>query len=281
MTITAPGVYDIEEARYHADDALAPSLGQSLSVHGALQLLDRSPLAFKWNRDHPEERKQSATFDFGRAAHAMILGEGAEIRPIAADDYKTTAAREARDEAYADGAIPVLPAQREQLEQMRASVLSHPIAGSVFTRGKPEQSLYWVDDIEGVTCRARVDWTHPRALVDLKTAVDVSDDGYPSAAARYGYYEQAAWYMRGWLAVTGEALPFLHIVVENSPPYVVRVLRLDDPNALEWATRRNEAALRLYARCVSMDEWPGPDADAGGMSTLSLPRWIYRVKDYR
>lgn len=280
--IQGPGIFgNIDESTYHADDSLAPDLGRSLSVHGGLKLLDRSPLAFKWDRDHPEQRKQSTAFDFGRAAHAMILGAGAEIVTVAADDYRTAAARDARDKAYADGHIPVLPAERETLEALRAAVLSHPIAGNIFNNGKAEQSLYWVDDVEGVTCRARVDWIHPKALVDLKTTSDSSDDGYPNSAARYGYYEQAEFYSRGWLALTGEALPFVHVVVENAAPFIVRVLRLDDPAALEWARRRNDAALRLYARCMSTDEWPGPDADTGGMNTLSLPRWIYRVKDYR
>jgi hypothetical protein len=279
--VDTPGVYDIEESRYHADNALTPELGRSLNVHGAMRLLDHSPLAYKWDRDHPDERKQSAAFDFGKAAHAMILGSGAEIVPVAADDWRTNAAKEIRDKAYADGHIPVLNKERDLLEQLRAAVLSHPIAGAIFAAGQPERSLYWRDDVEGVTCRARVDWVHAKALVDLKTTSDASDDGYSRSAANFGYYEQAEWYSRGWLAATGEALPFIHVVVENTPPFIVRVLRLDDPAALEWAARRNDAALRLYARCVSADEWPGPDADNGGMASLSLPRWVYRVKDYR
>ena len=41
MTIvTGPGIYrDLPEGRYHADDALAPELGRSLSQSGAKTLL--------------------------------------------------------------------------------------------------------------------------------------------------------------------------------------------------------------------------------------------------
>lgn len=40
VTITAPGFYDVPEQTYHADTALAPNLGRSLSSTGAKTILD-------------------------------------------------------------------------------------------------------------------------------------------------------------------------------------------------------------------------------------------------
>ena len=72
--IESPGIYELDEATYHADRNLAPTLGRSLSSSGAKALLD-CPARFAYQREHPVVKD---AFDFGHVAHARLLGFGDE-----------------------------------------------------------------------------------------------------------------------------------------------------------------------------------------------------------
>lgn len=276
MIVDAPGIYpDIPNERYHADDLLSPDMGQSLSHSGALTILDRSPAHYRWARDHYDPTEPGTpAMEFGSAAHSFVLGAGPPVVPAETDNWLTAAARQFRDAARQAGQIPLGAKQYAELQALNAAVKCHDIAGDIFAKGEPEQSLYWVDYETGVTCRARIDWVTPVALVDLKTTANASHDAFATAAARLGYYEQAEWYMRGWQAVTGKALPFAIVAVENTAPYAVAVYRMDDTAALLRARERNTRALRIFAQCVSDDTWPA--YEQMDLETLILPSWIYR-----
>src|SRR3954471_5458063 len=104
VVVTEPGVYpDIPELAYHAD---CVSEG-SLSCSGAKKLLPPScPALFKWERENPPPPKRQ--FDFGHAAHKLVLGVGPELVGVDAPDWRTNAAKAQRDEARARGAVPLL-----------------------------------------------------------------------------------------------------------------------------------------------------------------------------
>ena len=82
------------------------------------------------------------------------------IEVIDVSDFKTKAAREARDAAYAEGKTPLLPKEYQQVQEMAAAVRAHPIAGHIFkpVEGLAEQSMFWKDPATSVICRARMDW---------------------------------------------------------------------------------------------------------------------------
>lgn len=265
--IDAPGIYpDLPEAEYHADN-LAPSLGRSLSSTGAKAIL-KCPALYRYERDNP---RTSDAFDFGSAAHAMVLGKGPQIVTVDAPDWRRAEARAQRDEIRAAGQIPVLAVDMARIETLAMAVNEHPTASEIFgAPGMAEVSMYWVDEGTGVTCRGRIDWQTPVALVDLKTTIDAGQ-AFEGSAARFGYYQQAEWYSRGWRALTGQELPSAIVAVEKEPPYLVAVWWLDDPAALDWAAQRNDQALALYAQCESDQFWPGyPD------QTLTLPPWAMK-----
>ena len=115
--ITEPGVYDLDADTYHAD----PVAGGALSHSGIKKILPPScPALFKWWRDHPTTHKQE--FDFGHAAHKLILGKGAQIAEIDAANYLTKKAKEAKAKAYDDGHIPMLPHEHEVAKAMAAKI---------------------------------------------------------------------------------------------------------------------------------------------------------------
>lgn len=271
--VTEPGVYDdMPNDVYHAD----PVPGGSLSCSGAKKLLPPGcPARFKYERDNPPEPKPH--FDLGHAAHKLVLGAGADIEVIEADSFRTKAAKQQRDEAHADGRIPLLADDYEQVEAMAAALRAHPIAKHLFNpdAGKPEQSLFWIDERSGIWRRARLDWlpnrTEGRLLVpDYKTARTADPQQLPRDAHNFGYHQQAAWYLDGIeaLGLADEAV-FLFVFQEKDPPYLVTVAEFD-PTAIKIGRHLNRMAIAIYRDCVESDEWPGYLQD---VHLLSLPAW--------
>ncbi len=251
-TLTEPGVYAMDAETYHAD----PVSGGSLSSSGARRLLPPScPAKFQWERDHRQPPKRH--FDLGHAAHQVVLGDdGAEIVIIAADDYLTKAARSQRDEAYAAGAVPLLPKEFDQVQGMAASIARHPVASRLFSRGRPEIALIWRDGPTGVWRRARFDWlpdAGPGRLIipDLKTCASADLDALSKAVNQHGYHQQSAWYRDGAIALGlgGDDTAFVFVCVEKEPPYVVTVVELDHV-AMRIGAMRNRRALQIYAHCT-------------------------------
>jgi hypothetical protein len=275
--ITQPGVYDLPADVYHADP-VPPELGGSLSSSGAKLLLPPScPAIFDWARTHPTF---SDAFDFGHAAHAKVLGAGAEIVPVDADDWRTKAAKEAKAQARAEGKIPVLAADVEVVDAMAAKLREHPVASALLDpdHGKPEQSLFAQDEESGgVWLRAMLDWLpNPgpgRVIVpDYKSTADTGDpEAFGRTMANFRYHGQAAWYLdlMRMLGLADDDAAFVFIVQSKQAPYLVSVLEPDE-EAVEIGRAENRAAINLYAKCTSNNEWPGYDE---GVVPASLPGW--------
>jgi hypothetical protein len=186
------GWHDLPETEYHADPCPTPSL----SSHTAITIIGES-LMHAWRR-HPRSPAFSpyvpgAAADRGTAAHALLFG-GREIEAIQADDFRTTAARDARDRARANGRVPLLAKDAEAILAMTRPARERfaLLHGGEYLC---EQSALWR---EGETWRrARIDSISPdhTLIVDYKTtegAVDalscerrIADMGLQIQAAAY------------------------------------------------------------------------------------------------
>ena len=269
MTITEPGIFEgIDEDTYHADTDLAPHLGRSLSASGAKVLL-KSPARFEWERRHP--RPSTDAMDLGSVAHELILRTGTRILVVDAYDWRTKAHQALRKAERAKGTIVVNRPELRAAAKMAAAIRRHPLASRIFTDGKPEVSLYWVDEATGVTCRGRVDWLRKGHIVDLKTCRDASPRGFAKAATDYGYRESLAHYQRGIHALTGEWLPVVIVAVESEAPHLVAIYTLSTED-LAWGADRMDEALKTYAECESTGHWPGYSED---VQVLDFPNWAY------
>lgn len=273
LTITEPGVYDIPQDAYFAD----PVPTTSLSSSGARKLLPPScPAIFRHEQLHGQPHKR--TFDIGHAAHLLVLGAGAPLLVVEAEDWRTKAAREARDEAYALGHTPILAGEYEQVQAMAAALREHPIASALFDpdHGKPEQSLFWNDSIHDVWRRARLDWlpettTGRMIAADYKTCVSAEPSAIEKAMGNYGYFMQAPWYIDAILALgLAEDVAFVFVFQEKTAPYLVTVAQLE-AHDLQIGRHRNNRALEVYAECVRTDTWPGYTSD---VAHVSLPPWV-------
>lgn len=273
-TIPGPGVYDLTADEYHAD----PIPGGSLSSSGARKLLPPScPAKFKHEQDNPPAPTGAMTL--GSAAHRVMLGVGAEIVCIQADNYRTKAAQEARDAALADDQIPLLPDQYDRVKAMADALRTDPRAAALFNPeyGRPEQALFWRDAVTGVICRALVDFLRRPEddgrliLVDYKTAPDADEDAVKQSINRHGYHCQGAWYQAGIKALgLADDVPVVLVVQETSPPFLCNVVRLDEPS-LQIGRWKNAQAIGIYAECKRTGTWPG--YGEGRIDFTGLPPW--------
>ena len=172
--ITEPGFYpDMPADEYHSDPCPKPSLNQSL----AKVLLDRSPL-HAWHQ-HPRlnpnyERNGETKFDLGTCAHAMLIGRGKEIVPIPFDDWRSKAAKEAREDAALAGKQAVLEHQHDRAVDMVNAALDQLTArklSGLFNNkhGAGELVMCWEES--GTWLRQMIDWLSADELTfcDYKT----------------------------------------------------------------------------------------------------------------
>jgi hypothetical protein len=281
-----PGLYDIAASAYHADNGTfqgTEPVPPSLSASIANILLTRSPL-HAWTA-HPRlnpnwEPEVDDKFDIGTVVHALLLQGLNVMEVLAFPDFKSNAAKEARDAARANGRIPILTKHAKRVEEMCNAVAPQLEAFDVdpipLTNGKPEQTIVWQDAQYGVWCRGRIDWLHDNlsAIDDLKTT---TRSAHPEAFAKnlysYGCDVQAAFYLRGIQALKGSAvsgmMDWRWVVVETSPPYGLSVIE-PGPAVLELADAKVDAALKLWADCLERDSWPGYPTR---VATAELPAW--------
>lgn len=278
VTITEPGVYELDEEQYHKD----PVPAGSLSSTGARKLLTPScPALFKHERDNPPAPKR--TFDYGHAAHLKVLGVGAPLVVVDADDWRTAKAQAQRAEAYAAGATPLLRAEADRVDAMAAALKRHPKAARLLDPdfGTSEQSLFWVDPEFDVWRRARLDHfttlgNGQPVIVDFKSTYDAEPGHLRKAFHNFGYHCQDPWYCDAAIACgLAEDPAFLFVAQMKEPPFLVTIVDFDD-EAIRIGRERNRRALDVYRQCTETGVWPGFTDD---IHTLSLPAYAARQHD--
>lgn len=264
----------MSESDYHADPCPEPSL--SASIAGIIW--HRTPL-HGWMA-HPKNpiglvRTESGTFDLGSAAHAVILeGNEDKIAIIEADDWRTKAAKEARDVARTAGKIPMLPHQHAEV--MAMTTAAHlAIQGSeldgIFSDGKPEQSVIAHD---GIWMRGRFDWltTDRKIILDYKTVSRSAnhESFLRSSVFQFGYDIQASMYLHlNQLTGGPEDAKFVWLVQETEAPYACSLCGAS-PSLIESGQRKLSRVIDQWTECMLTGEWPGYGKR---IAWLEAPAW--------
>lgn len=248
-------VYDLDEREYHAHPT-------SLSVSGAKTLL-KSPARFAWERENAVHKD---VFDFGSAAHQLVLGTGPGIAIIPATSRAKAdqeAHKAAKEEARTEGKIPVTADDFTTIQAMADQLSSHTMAMKLLSEGDPEVSAFAVDQATGVERRCRYDWIRPTVAVDYKTASSVQPRdlaGRYGVVKKWGYDMQAAWYLDLGRDLDLDLREFVFIFQAKDPPYSVVVARVPDDDLWE-ARQANRLALEMFRDCTETGIWPGPVPD--------------------
>lgn len=260
--ITAPGLYDLSADAYHADPCPEPSVSHSI----ARLLIDRSPLHA--SKAHPritpgprEETKRRDDMALGTAAHKLTLGKGKSLIVIDADDFRTKAAREARDEAAAQGLTPILRADYQTAEAMAPlarQALESWLGGSlngahVEATAAALEGKFWR--------RAMMDVVTPdlRCIIDYKTTEDASVEAAERRIFGNGYDTQAAFYMHmlDLLDPAGKGQRrVVFLFQERDCPEALSLHELDAA-AMELAEHRMKIARGRWDKCLAAGKWPG------------------------
>lgn len=274
-TITAPTVaWDMPEDDYHADPVTGGSLSHSMAK---VLIQPGGPAKLRWQLDNPQPYKK--VFDFGRAAHALVLGVGAELRMIP-DEYlasngaaSTKAAKDFIAQAREDGATPLKQVEFQQIKDMALQLARHPEAVAVLTAdgARHEVSAFTVDPHTGVVLRCRFDTIASTGLGDYKTAATADPHRFNRAVLDNGYHQQHPWYLdtAAALDLVDPDAPFKFVVQEKTAPYLVSVIQLD----AEWVRigrDLNRRAIDLFVDCTRTGQWPGYET-----TTLTPPPWAY------
>lgn len=244
-----PGIYPgVDPETYFEWDAISNS---------GLSDFARSPARFRWVQDHPQERKETASTRFGTFVHcAMLEPNEVENRyehcpgPWNKNPYK-----QAKDAAEAMGLTPLHTEEWEAIERIRDNAHAHPRVRDILALATAtELSCVWPFD--GCPVKQRVDIFCRDAAIqaDIKTTRSYAE--FEGSVGTFGYYRQAAIYLRG-LEVLGEKCSeFIFIVVENTPPYEV-VPVVINPGDVELGREEFEHLATKMIECRETGAWPG------------------------
>ncbi|QYW01346.1 exonuclease [Mycobacterium phage Jolene] len=277
------GIYaNIDEDVYHGDHL-------SLSSSGARDLLSSTPEEFDFNRRVP--RDPNKNYDFGHAAHKMVLGKGAKLKMLdpkihglkadgkpSSSPTSTAMWRKAAADARKQGLIPIAKADMDKAQTMAGRVFQHQVAARLFSKGAAEHSIYWHDDATGVRLRCRPDFLPDLSrpiCVDYKTATSANPRQFQKAVADYGYHQQQAFYEDGLAEIGLTGVGFLFVVQSKTPPFSVSVCQID-PEIVELGRRQNRVAIEIFARCMEQDRWPGYE----GIQAVGMAGWaVKQIED--
>lgn len=210
-------VKQISDGEYFAD----PALDQS-----ALKRFMVSPLSYVDYLDHGLDVSGDA-LEFGKAAHALVLGTGAEI--VERPNLRTKAGRAEMEELKARDAAVLSAADLSKAEAMAA--VTSPYFDAI--PGRPEVAVFADDPASGLELKGKYDWL-PDApdedgvlrIRDYKTTASDPRD-FPRDAARLGYHIQAAFYMMLYrLGGYMDPIGFEFVVQEKKRPYDYMVWRM-------------------------------------------------------
>ena len=246
-----------------------------LSPSIAKILLQRSPLhAWQAHRLLGGVKKAaSKEMDEGRLIEAILFGMPLDdIQLLDFDSYRTTAAKDARDKALAEGLIPILAEQFNKYS-LAADPMQKALAakGIDLSAGQKQVRFEWQSLNpqapgmgKGVACSSVLDQLlleekAGKCLIrDLKT----TDNAHPRNIQRkmmdMGYDIQEAAYREAvnekypWTAGRTE---FEFVYVEREAPYAVTVAKLAG-SMQEVGQRRWQRAVQTWGQCLNTRRWP-------------------------
>lgn len=273
--VTAPGLYRMSTADYHADPCPEPSLSNSI----AKVLVHKSP-RHAWiahprlNPDHIPDGNPDRKREIGSVAHALLLGHGADIVKIDADDYRKDATKDVRAKAYAAGDLPILAPDLSVAKIMakiaRDEFSAYPEIAPTLSESGGTSELVAVCREGPAWLRCMIDRasTDLRVVLDYKTTGDAHPDACAARISDNDFQMQDPFYRRVLDAVDPEGRGrrrFFFLYQEQEEPYACTVHELDGHH-VHMGARQVEAAVRIWTECMTEQRWP------------SYPRVIHRVE---
>jgi hypothetical protein len=256
---------DKTPAEYHGD--AGPGVPW-FSYSVAKTLLTESPMhAFYY---HPRlgghAREQTKPMGAGQVIHKLLLGIGADIVVIRADNFRTKAAQEMRDAATAAGKTPIIAHEYDGIVEA-ADILRGKLSEFGVDLASPqalrEQVIEWDEEtpLGPVRCRGMLDYLDLAAgiVLDPKS----TNCAHPRKVQRtmhdFAYPIQEAAYCSALSKLDADLegrVDFGFLFMELEPPHGVLPVHstegMKDLGRMQW-----NRAVRLWQQCLTSGKWPG------------------------
>jgi hypothetical protein len=263
----ASGLYlNLPSDEYHSDDALGSSSLKTLAT--------KTPAHLKGM-----VRKESAAFDIGTAFHTLVLEPSKESTIICGgDDRRGNKWKDAKADADFNGNVILTTDEYDKVFRMRDALMANEDAVNLLT-GKTvaEASLFANDKQTNIRCKIRPDLFNYdlNCMVDLKTAITASPEGFARAVADYGYHVQQAYYQRIWNGhfTDKQSDDFFFVVIEKEPPFLSAVYHLDKMTIME-GHNLVKWGMDVYRKCKASNVWQGYES---GVQQISIPKYAFKT----
>ena len=273
--IESPGVYTgIPKEVYQGQLTVRPSMSRSMAHELVTSCPEKLWAGCYLNPRHEPVKKKE--FDIGDASHLIVLEPdqwGDRVVLVDARDYRTDAAKEARDAAYAAGKTPLLPQQRDHILAMHRALIANSDARALlFEDDGSENELTFVaiEEETGIYVKARADRVNLKAarVVDYKSTGSANPLDWAGRVYDNGYYIQDPWYRDVIASATGTWIKeFLFVVQEPKPPYSISINWLATVD-IELGRSMAARAIDTFARCLATGRWPGY-----GRNEVAMKAW--------
>ena len=256
-------VYNLTNEQYHLDP--------SISASAVKTVVQKSLAHWKYG-----ERRPSVAFDLGTAVHTLVLEpQLASTVRCGPETRRGKEWKEAYEAAEAEGCVLLTEGDYRLAVDMAQAVRANPAAAQLLSGNMTaEPSIFARDAIHNLDLRCRPDgWRKDiAAVIDLKTTVDASPEGFAKQVANLGYHVQEAFYRKVMSLADIEIDRFVFVAVEKEPPFAVGVYELDW-RSLDEGKAAVEYGLELISKASKTGEF---GTGYGDLKALQIPSWAFR-----
>lgn len=224
------------------------------------------------------ERDPAVTLDRGAVLHHLSLGRGKafKVAPPEIKEWRTNEAKKIRDDARAEGLIPVKAHDFAEWQTAARKLAEQLAARNVILDGLSECVIEWHEKTPHgpLLCKAMFDhlWLDRGVILDLKVTDNAAPSSVERTAENLGYAIQAAAYTRALAALhpgLAGRIKFRFAFIEPEEPWA---LNLCEPDGMfrELGEQRWLRACAVWAKCKAENKWP---AYGDGIGVITAPQW--------
>jgi len=251
---------DLPMKLYH----MVPGLGS-----GGMRAFAKSPRFYK---DAYLVKPEPKKVNEGAIIHLRTLEPGLYFTLVekALADGRTKIGKAQREAAFKTGKIVISPALWDTCEIIATQLEQPEFAGiaALLRNGDQEVSGFALEPTFGDLLKMRADsLPGDDRIIDLKTvSPGMSSHAIQRLIYGQGWDIQAGWYCMVYKLITGRNAKFIHVFVEDGPPYDMYQKEMSSA----WIEKAQELIypqLARYHECLESNVWPGYDKSLG----LSTP----------
>jgi hypothetical protein len=257
-------ILNISQDEYHALPHFSSSVAKELIARSALHARSAAGKA------------PTKLMDRGTIIHRLVLGKGKDYVIVDHGDWRSKAAQAKRDDARAQGLVPVLGCDFEDYAIAAEKIRIQLADRGVVLDGESELAIEWTEETPHgpVLCKGMLDhcWRSNGLILDLKITENASQPAIERTAESLGYGVQWAAYSRALTALDpglAGRVGFAFAFCEPDDPWAIN---LAEPDGVfqQLGMQRWLRAVSTWAECMKNDRWPGYGQ---AVNPLTAPTW--------